>query len=445
MIFKMNTNQIKKALRFPSFFLFLFSSIFINCSTTLLNRSDYSSSLKQFSQNKPSEALNNFPVGEKSSFITTMEKTYLSLLSGKPEIAELSKFAKMVEERVRFSVSRELKTFFYLETPDGYYASEHEIVWMHLLLSWGYSLKGDYDSAKVEAKIASNLLSGEFSAEGRFDDPLIRILLGFVWSMAGNWDDAKVDFRQAYNLRNDLKWCLTLSEYESMPEDMILILGGVGFEPYWDPKTEFNPVRGIRGLAFSGLGKKSNLYGEYESGEVLELLISPDSKEWYNRHFIRDNEIHDLVRDSIYGQKFLGSGIKAGVVVSGAVVAGIGVSALGIGIGGAMIYLGVECSCGDLTNSLIAGGFAVAYYGVKLGIEITQASYDYSKADIKDTLDTSDDYRFVRFLPEYVWVGVKPSPLESKDSYTSSYKIRIGVNRIGKNKNISIGQYSDIK
>ena len=45
-----------------------------------------------------------------------------------------------------------LKHFFYLETPEGYYASEHEVIWLHMLLSWGYSMQGKYDKAYVEAK-----------------------------------------------------------------------------------------------------------------------------------------------------------------------------------------------------------------------------------------------------------------------------------------------------
>ena len=45
-----------------------------------------------------------------------------------------------------------------------------------MLLSWGYSLRNDFDSAAIEAKKAAVILEGK-SREGRFDDPMIRTLL----------------------------------------------------------------------------------------------------------------------------------------------------------------------------------------------------------------------------------------------------------------------------
>ena len=97
-------------------------------------------------------AVKLLPNSEGTTFIRSMETTYLQLIQGKPEIDGLIKYANKIENRLRYSASREIKTFFYLETPEGYYASEHEIIWMHMLLSWGYSLREEYEKAYIEAK-----------------------------------------------------------------------------------------------------------------------------------------------------------------------------------------------------------------------------------------------------------------------------------------------------
>lgn len=104
-----------------------------------------------------------------------MEKACLSLLAGKPELAGLDRYAKSIDQRICFGVSREIATFFYAETIDGYYASEHEIIWMHLLLSWGYSLEHKFESACVEAREAAHLISSAWSHGGQFDDAMLRI------------------------------------------------------------------------------------------------------------------------------------------------------------------------------------------------------------------------------------------------------------------------------
>jgi hypothetical protein len=164
--------------------------LFVNCGTTLLTRQDYRFTRTALEKKEIDTAVNLFPGGENNSFITSMEKAYLKLIQGKPEIDQLIRYAEKIEKRVRFSASREVKTFFYLETPEGYYASEHEIIWLHMLLSWGYSLRGEYEKAYVEAKVSSDLLSNNWSNEGRFDDPLLRVILGGLWTLCGHWDSS---------------------------------------------------------------------------------------------------------------------------------------------------------------------------------------------------------------------------------------------------------------
>ncbi len=372
----------------------------IQCSS-LLTKKDYEPSMRSMENWDIQNALKELPQGEKGGFITLMEKTYLNLLAGKPDIEELADYSKKIDNQVRFKATRELKSFFYQETPEGYYASEHEIIWLHLLMSWGYSMRKDFDKAYIEAKICSNLLSNEWSEEGRFDDPLIRIILASVWTMCGEWEEAQVDFRAAYRLDPSLKWANTLAEMNSPPANLVVILGGCGPEPVWDPDFKSNPFRGFRGIKFNPRGVKSSLVikdtGKYSS----ELNITPDSSYWYKRHFIRDNEIQDLIQDSHYAGKAAGSGLKGTTITLAGITTGILIAAGGIALGGGVIVLGIYIK----SSEIIGLGAIAAAAGSAWGYKTARRSYEYSKKEFMEDMDASYNYRFVRFLPEYAWVG----------------------------------------
>ncbi len=375
--------------------------LLINCGTTLLTKQDYRFTRTALEKKDFETAVKLFPAEEKNGFITSMEKAYLKLIQGKPEIDELIRYAEKIEKRVRFSASREIKTFFYVETPEGYYASEHEIIWLHMLLSWGYSLRGEYDKAYVEAKVSSDLLSNNWSAEGRFDDPLLRIILGGLWTLCGHWEEAQVDFRVAHQLDPKLTWALRLSELSEAPKDFVLVLGGTGPEPEWNPELELNPLRGFRSLDFKTNSAKSRLTVMDANGRIQEMQITPDSSNWYKRHLIRDNEIQDLIKDSIYGQTIALTAVKEGGRSVLGVTAGVLVGIGGTAIGAGLIYIDVK---GGGSGKLAAVGIAVMIAGIKKGYEIGEEAIDESIRNTKKSLDISNEYRFVRFLPEYAWV-----------------------------------------
>lgn len=385
------------------FWLFFFIAlIFTSCaSNQFLQQKDYRTSRYMLNKRSPQKALRAFPTKERGEFITSMEQAYLNLLRGKAKIAGLQKYAKIAEKRLRFKASRELKTFFFLETPEGYYASEHEIVLLHIFLSWGYSLKKQYSKAQVEAKIASNLLSNHWSEEGRFDDAWLRILLGYIWALCGRWQDARVDFRVAHSLQPKYRWLQQLANLEKQPDYMLLVLSGTGPEPHWDPKVKWNPLRGLRSLKFSYYGKKSSMTLDNRQGQRLILNRSPDAKNWYRRHITRDHEIHDLIEDSNYGQLVFANVAKATTISVAGFVGGLGVMTLGLGVGGGLIYLGVEYSI----DELMAIGVVVIVAGFSKGAEIMEDAFDYSVDDASHNLDVARKYRYVRFLPEYGYVG----------------------------------------
>lgn len=377
-------------------------------SQKLLSKSDYSSALEAFSKGTPDDTLSYFPQGEKNTFITTMEKAYLDLLQGRPNIDELEKYSRVIEKRIRIQISREVKNFFYMDLPEGYYASEHEIIWLHLLLGWGYSLRGKEEDACVEARKSAQLLTSPWSYEDHFDDPMLRIFLTGLWSMCGSWEDARVDLRAAMNLDPNLEWTKNLSHSDEPPKHIVLILGGMGPDISWDPELGPNPMRSARNLEFRLRGKKTPLIIRDSSGQELHPYLSPDSSNWYRRHWIRNNALQEMIDDSKYGQVVLKSTtIAAGKALAGTtkgVIIGSAIAALGAGIS----YLGIEAEDGDTTIL----GLAIIYGGVKAGAKIIKDSATESYKNMKEDLDASKQYRFVRFLPEYIWFGWSFDDLE---------------------------------
>ncbi len=419
-------------------------SIICNCSTVLHKKNDYNLSSENLLNNNIPLAIKNFPTKEKSSFITILEKTYLNLLIGNPETKELENYQKKIESRVRYGIKREINNFFYIETPEGYYASEHEIIWAHYLLSWGYSLRGEYDKALIEVKKGNNLLSGEITQEGKFDDPLMRIFQGVMYALAGSWEDARVDFKAAYTQDKSLVWAFELSRLETEPSNLVVLLHGGMTEPFWDPQMEFNPIRGIRTLNFKGRGEYSRLFLKTDKGDVITLNLSPKSDNWYKRHFIRDTEMHDLIKDSKYSQEVLGSIVKGSVVSVGGVVLGTVIAVGSVGVGGGVIYIGFKSGSSDLASMGLIVGAAIIVKGFETGYEIIETSFDYSKKDLDTTLDTSESYRFVRFLPEYVNIGWSSTTEQNnfilkKGNQENSFEDK----KLGKNKNITLKYISD--
>lgn len=385
-----------------SILILLFSFSSIQCSSKLHTKQDYYSSTYYLNQGKINAAIKNLPTREKNSFIPTMEKTYLNLLSGKPDIDDLIAFAEKIKHRVRYKVSREIKAFFYVETPEGYYASEHEIIWMHMLLSWGYSLRGEYEKAAVEAKISANLLKMEWSEKGQFNDPLLRIILAGLWAQCGHWEEAQVDFRAAAKLDPSLAWARKLGNMEKPPASLVLILGGTGPEPVWNPTLSTNLFRGFRGITFKRRGLKSKLILKDANNRTTRMYLSPDSSYWYKRHFIRDNMIQDLLKDSQYGQRAVATALKGTTIAVGGLVLGTAIIVGGVGLGGAIIYVAAK---GGGSSEVFTLGLTVMGGGAYYGGSVISNSFNKAKAVTRKDLDEARIYRFVRFLPEYVWVG----------------------------------------
>lgn len=421
--------------------LILIPVLIVTGCSGLNTKDDYNSSTSYLASDDIDDALKSLPRGEGKTFITIMENTYLSLLAGKPQIEALAEYSHLIENQVRYKVSRGVKSFFFIETPDGYYASEHEIIWMHFLLCWGYSLKGNIESARVEVNRAAVLLSNEFSAEGRFDDPFMRIICGLMWNICGEWDDARTDFRRALQLDPKIKWLKQLINMEQPPSNMVLLLGGTGYEPYWDPDAK-GLVRGLRGVSFRGTGARSGISlngGEFES---LNLFITPDSSNWYKRHEVRNSELSDVIDDFKYTQKF---GVSSGKLVSHVALAiggGLLIFTLVGGAGLGLVALGAYANSGEV----IGAGAAVFVYGGYKGYDFASEQCSKAKKNYRREMNPADRYRFVRFLPEYGWLGwssKKITPPVSIKSGTREVLLKNSYNIKGKGTTMTFAFYPD--
>lgn len=380
-----------------------FSLFITGCSThTLLVKKDYEKSQASFTQGNADDALLNFPRhAERGNFITSMEKAYLNLIQGKPYIAPLQEQVEVLENRVRYHVSREAKTFFYLQTPEDYYASEHEIIWLHFLLSWGYSQQGKFEKACVEARIASSLLALPWSPSGHFDDPAMRIFLASLWTMCGDWQEAQVDFRAAWKQDNRLAWALELAQRDQPPANLFLILGGPGPEPFWNPEFKLNPLRSQRQITFKLRGQKSTLTLTDRNGLLIKTQMTPDAAKWYERHLERESELHELILDSAFGGKATSSGAIASGKIAGSTVLGVLVGAGGTALGAVIANAGFRSGSDDAVKL----GIVTAAASITWGGNIISDGYHSSIKEFKQDMDPSTQYRFVRFLPEYVWLG----------------------------------------
>ena len=376
--------------------------------TGLLTQQDYRAARSALEGNDLQGARVNLPRGERGGFITTMEKTYLALLQGRPEIDELARQAALLEDQVRYHVSREARTFFYLQTPEDYYASEHEVIWMHFLLSWGYSMRGERENACVEARVAGSLLDLPYSPNGRFDDPAMRVFLAALWAMCGDWREAQVDLRAAWMLNRSLVWARELAERDDAPAQLIVVLGGTGPEPYWNPEGGINPLRTGRQVGFRLAGAKSEVQIKDSKGVLLEARRSPDAALWYLRHLARNNEIQELIADSHYGKDVVVHGGVASAKIGATTTAGLAWGIGGLLVGAVLVRAAAET--GDAQVATL--GISIAAAGIAKGMAVAKSGYRESTQELQERLDPSPTYRFVRFLPEYFWVAWRDAALE---------------------------------
>jgi len=270
---------------------------------------------------------------------------------------------------------------------------------------------------------------------------MMRIFLAALWAKCGSWEDAAVDFRVAARLDPSLKWASELGNMKQPPKHLALVLGGIGPKTYWSPKKKFNILRGLRHIGFQYTGLRSPGSFLDAKGRRMESNLSPTSAAWYERHWRRNDAIHDLITDSQYFNQMVGSSSLMAARVGGGVASGLGICMLIVGGGGGLAYLGVLAESGELTGL----GLIIAAYGPFAGYSYAADSTAEAVDQFKEDMDTSERYRFVRFLPEYIWVGWSNDdleyPLTFKAAQSQSREMRPASSR---NCSVSIGYLPDV-
>jgi hypothetical protein len=145
-------------------------------------------------------------------------------------------------------------------------------------------------------------------------------------------------------------------------------------------------------------GNKGPLSITDQRGIIIKPYLSPDAGKWYERHLARDSELHEMIQDSVYGQKMAVSGAMAGGWIAATSGVGLAVGAGGTALGAAVIYFGHSADAVNL-------GLIIAAAGIEQGIQISRQGYTDSTRRLEQDLDPTPGFRFVRYLPEYLWMG----------------------------------------
>ncbi|HPM35569.1 MAG TPA: ankyrin repeat domain-containing protein, partial [Spirochaetota bacterium] len=102
-----------------------------------------------------------------------------------------------------------------------------------------------------------------------------------------------------------------------------------------------------------------------------------------------------------YGKTVTTQGTLSTIQVLGAVSVGLLVITTGLAAGVGIIYLGALAESGEL----MAVGCIPIISGYKIGKGIMVDGYNDASENYNKNVDPSNYYRYVRFLPEYMWIG----------------------------------------
>ena len=390
------------------------------CSTLtrkeLNSKSDYAPAVAALGRGHYDKALERLPDGEEDGFITTFEAAWLGLLAGRPvDNKALTEFGEELEEERLLRVARLGTSFFYKETADGYFPGEHEAILLHIVNGMLFARQGEFEAARVEARRASFYLETPETSGGNrdkvFDDAGLRLWLGALWLAAGSWSDARVDFRRAAAMAPRPGFLRELAERPEPPGRFFIALSGPGPEVSWQPQAKLSMANGLARLTFEP-GSKAQPLRRREPGQKPVPLRAFAGKPWYKRHQQRNHEIRDVLEHTRYVTEGLlatgaaGVGYAAGAA-TGVVISATGI-ALGVGIGLGALLVGAKIG-GDLGGAIaligLGGGGSLAAASVETAEDVYDESTRVSQKLVRDTMDLSEKYRFVRFLPDFIYAG----------------------------------------
>lgn len=374
----------------------------IACQTgqgDFIQKSDYRPVREALQKGQYQKAKAQYPAKNKNTFIPTLEYAYLSLLTELPDLDRLVKMSQTIEDAKTVRFEDEARHFFFKELDEHYVPGEHEVVLFHLVSGMAFAKAGRQKEVCVEAKRAGFYLPGPFIEEENFDDAGLRVLLASLWMICGQWQQARANLKRAGKLAPKFKWAYELSLQQKPPKALWIALRGVGPEVKWQPKSE---AAGRWGLLFVTQEKKIPLQITSE-GQSYPIKVPHATDHWYVRHFDRDT-IPRTVLDEVRHHTKVVLGTAAAVTLGtvaflGAtllVVASVVGSVALISIAGQSDSAEMVGAAVRLSGAILSASFAVAQETTVSGS--VQAQNIYNEAS-----DESEEYRFVRFLPSYIY------------------------------------------
>lgn len=387
--------------------LFIFmATIFISSCTSMTKsevakRSDYKPALSMAKVGNFEDALGNFPQQENGSFITILEKYWLSLLYQRdPNSAKLDQIAAVLEKRATTDISNKLTSLLYKEQTGNYYPSEHEAVLLHLALAMGKLKQGPKEKAALDLRRANRYLEASYGRDREaFDDPALRLWKASLWTAAGEWESAKVDLRVARKLLPEAKWLDKYLDTETPPRRMDIILTGFGPDLSWDTfGNEFNSSNSFANLKFhSPLQPSFELVSEDSKGSQKPDLTLP-TVNWLKHHQDKNNLLYQALGRPRYAVEATATTAAAGVHLTGAALIAATTSLLSIGATIAIAPLMYEIA--GMEGAFSSLGLAL--FGINESWNFYKSEKAKNEKYLEEGLGEIEYYRFLRFFPNYV-------------------------------------------
>lgn len=386
-------------------------SIFLMaCSNTqgLNKKKDYQLSLTHMRQGSFDIALKSYPKKEKDGFIQTTETSWIGLLAGESiDKEKLISLGNALPIKETVFLTEEASQFFYQKTPEGYFPAEHEVIFFHIVAAMSFLKLKDFESARVEAKRAAFYLQENFvSHQGSFDSAFLRVWLASIWTALGEWNAAQVDLRRASEISSSHRWAADIANLSSPPQQLAVVLQGVGPDLFWDPKG-MQHLTGKGSLKFQK--EPLNDLKLVRGKEIAPFKNISTDNSFYSRHQKRNSAIRELLETSDYMVKssalHLGAGTAKGTAKFARGTLWLTGLVTGLSILAGTIYLAVA-SGSDEAGEIIGLGATLglgAYEGLnKAGKSLDRSVVRSVNKSTKKALDLSESYRYVRFIPSAI-------------------------------------------
>ncbi len=378
-------------------------------------QADYQPSIFEYRRGRADLALQRFPKEEKGGFITSLERSWLALIDGRPDDEKIMSFGKDLEKLQSLDVSDELVSTFYKENIDRYYPAEHEAVILHLITAMIFLKKDQQEAAKVELRRGARYLQSGYGKNRTVTDSAsLRIWLAALWYAAGDYEAAHIDLRAAMRLAPDKDWIGQLIIPQGQPVQLHLVFSGIGPSLVWKPLggESANPIANLQFLP-SRQGGALDLQSLKGTIHLSHFLVTED---WYTRHQTKNQQLAYVLRGANYAGKAAVIAGASSLNTIGAVSLGVLVASGGIA-GGALLAFQVG---GEVGASL---GLGMAYTGWSAASNLIDSANRKSSEFLETGLGETETYRFVRFLPDVI--HVYRGELEVRDDSTKTF-LRLG-------------------